>query len=454
MITDDQYQHWLRQPNEPRVLLAELEHSAGKEYVANHPYISHPGDSVPNQPYNDILSGVFDITSRLDALLAVGDLQLTDDSSISHWQEYLWRGYPVVLKLGAPDWSLDDFRIIARQTNGGVQEARRGRMVLSLYDASARLDKSIERPEINGKDRPEPLILGDVFGVPAIRTDTQSLNYIVSWLPITSVIVRDGNGPVMSHSPDYPSGQFVTQSYTPRSISCEVKEPHNTAALVFQWVADRYGLTLMPVSVPDYKLGLYYDGEVTGRQILDDVCRSIGAHWSITLQGELQVRQLTLPGPADFELYADDIAQDQVALIRTEEPWRELRFNFSRNHTPLSEVAGSVNDNDPAMAERLRQDWLTETRTHNLPDYPLAPEQSLDTVIADRADAVTESTRRMSIRAERHEVWELEVFIVWSGDIVGSAVHINHSRLTGRIGRVISARMSPTQDKTVLEVWY
>lgn len=452
MITDDQYQYWLRQPGAQRVLLAELEHSSGKECIANRPYISNPDDSQPNQPYNDLLSGAFDITSRLDALLALGDLELIDDGSISHWTERLWRGYSVVLKLGAPDWSLDDFRVIARQVNGGVQESRRGRLVFGLYDASAQLDKLIERPKID--ERPVPLILGDVFGAPAVRIDAQSLIYRASWLPITSVVVRDGHGPVMSHTPDYPNGQFTAQSYTPRSISCEVKEPHNTAALVFQWVADHYSLTLLPVSVPDYTLGLRYDGDVSGRQILDDVCRAIGAHWSITLQGELSIRQLALPVQADLEFYADDIVQDQIALIRTEEPWRELAFNFAQNYAPLSEVAGSINDSDPALAERLRKQWQTETLTHNLSDYPLAPEQSLDTAITKRSDAVSECQRRMNMRAKRREVWELEVFMVWSGDIIGSAVHINYSRLTGRIGLVISARMSPAQDKAVLEVWY
>lgn len=452
MITDEEYSRWLRRPNVRRILLVNMEHSNGAEYLADRPYISQPEDSLPNQPYNDLLSGVFDITSRLDAALSLGGLELVDDGSLSTWVNYYWRGYPVEFRLGDPEWNWDDFRIIAKQVNAGIQESRRGKLVFGLYDASAQLDKPIERPIIN--EQPVPLVLGEVFGAPAVRLNTQALAYQVSWLPVTSVVVRDGTGPVISHNSDYSNGQVTLSAYTPRTIACEIKEPHNTAALILQWVADQYGIDLVPVSLPDYTLGLRYDGDVSGRQILDDVCQAIGANWSISLQGELVIKRLSLPDQVDFQLFADDIVQDKIALIRTEEPWKQLKLNFARNYTPMSEVAGSIHDTSPILAERLRNEWQAETQQLSLPDYPLAPEKILDTAIVNRNDALTEITRRMTIRNIRREVWEVEVFMVWRGDIVGSSVQIHHPRLAGRTGRIISARMSPTQDKTVLEVWY
>lgn len=456
MISHDDYQLWLRNPSVQRVLLAELHHSEGVEYVANRPFISRPTDSLPNQPFNDLLSGAFDITVGLDARLSAGDIELVDDGSITPWAAYLWRGFPVVLKLGDPSWVYDDFRVIARQVNDGVQESRSGRLVLGVYDASLKLGKPLteNRPEIDKK--PVTLVLGSVFGAGADRIDTQTLTYRCSWLPVTSLVVRDGNGPVMIHDSDYANGQFITDAYTPRAISCEIEEAHNNAASIIQWVADQYSLTLEPLDLPDYTLGLRYESEVSGQQILDDVCSAIGAHWFINLAGKLQVMRLTLPISADLTLYADDIERDKIALIRTEEPWPSLTINYAQNYSPLSEVAGSINDSDSELAERLRQQWRVENQDQSQPleNYPLAFKQSIDTALVMPSDVATECERRLALRSVRREVWELEVFMVWTGDIVGKAVAIEHPRLQGRLGRIISARMSPTQDKTILEVWF
>ncbi len=453
MITDNQYRDWLSRADASRVLLVELYHSNGVEYVANKPFISTPSDSLPNQPFNDLLSGVFDVTNRLDAQPAIGDIELVDDGKITHWADYLWRGYPVVLKLGDPSWQYDDFRTVANQLNAGVQTLRRGKLILGIYDSTAQLDKPINnRPEIDGQ--PFPLILGQVFGAPATQVSTTSLEYRVSWLPIQSLVVRDGNGPIVGHSSDYSNGQFTLNNYTPRSIACEVVEQHNTAQSIIQWVADQYNLLLAPLSLPNSQLGLRYEGDVTGRQILDDVCRAIGAHWAVNLAGKLDVKRLTLPVTADLSFTSDDIVRDQVSLIRTEEPWRSLKINYSKNHSPLSEVAGSINSSSPTLEKRLREEWLSVSQSQALPSYPLAPEQTLDTHLVKKGQVSTECSRRLALRSERREVWELEVFMVWSGDVVGKAVAINHPRLAGRLGRVISARLSPLQDRAVLEVWY
>ncbi len=454
MISDVEYQQWLRSASARRVLLVELSHSAGTEYVSNRPYISRPGDSLPNQPFDDLLAGVFDVTSRIDSALSLGDIELVDDGSLGAWRDYLWRGYPVVMRLGDAAWSYDDFRVIASQVNGGLRSISRGRLVMGIYDAAAALEVPLTtgRPEINGQ--PVPLVLGQVFGAQATRIDSQALNYRCSWLSVASLVVRDGNGPVMSHTADYANGGFALSAYTPRTVLCGVQEQHDTAQSIVEWVAGQYGLSLAAMSLPGYRLGLRYEGEVTGRQILDDVCAAIGGHWSVNLAGQLQVQVMTLPVSADFTLTADDIVRDQIRLIRADEPWKSLELKYSRNHSPLSEVAGSINDSDPGLADRLREEWLSESVSQVLSGYPLAPDESRESVLVNAADAQSEAARRMAMRSERREVWELEVFMVWVGDIVGQSVSVDHPSLSGRIGRVISARMAPTRDRVTLEVWY
>ncbi|WP_028303472.1 hypothetical protein [Oceanospirillum maris] len=451
-IADQQYQQWLSQPNQPRVVLAELEHSAGTEYVSSRPYISQPTDSAPNRIYDDLLQGELEISARLDSQLELGALDLVDDGSITHWVNRRWRGYTVVLKLGDPSWSLDDFRIIARQINSGILDARRGKIQLGIYDAAAQLQQEIQRPELPS-GQPVPLILGRVFCAPATRISTSTLTYRVSWLPVTSLVVRDGNGPVISHTADYSSGQFVASSYSPRTLMCEVVEPHQTPLQIVHWVADQYSIPLASgLNLPGYTLGLRYDGAVTGAQVLDDVCTAIGGHWKINALGELTVSVFELPGAEpDLIIDADDIEFGQIALTETQEPLKTLTLNYARNHNLISEVAGSITATD---AERLMSEWLAVSGSNSAADYPLAPDQSLDTALQTQAHALTERNRRLQIKSTRHDVYRITVLRPGLQDIVGQVVRMDHPRTAGRIGRVISSRSNPLRDKTELEIWY
>jgi len=453
-LTDAQYAAWLQSPSARRVLLAEMHHASGVEYVASQPYVSGPNDNDPNRIYNDLLRGAVDITTRLDGRPELGELNLVDDGGISHWVGYQWRGHPLVLRLGSPDWPLDDFRVLARQSMAGVLGAQRGEVRLGVYDASSQLDRPVARATLPD-GQPVPLVLGQVLGAEAVRVDTETLTYRVSQLPVDNLVVRDGNGPVLNHTADYANGQFVASAYTPRTIRCEVTEAHSTPTQIIQWVADQYGLSLDPaMTLPTYTLGLRYGSEVSGRQILDDVCNAISAHWSINLLGELTVQRLTQPTEADQVLDADDIEFGGIALTDTQEPLASLTLRYAQNHSPLDEVAGSINDADPDLADRLRTAWLAETSSNAVGQYPLAPDQTLDTALTDGADVTTELQHRLSIRSVRRDVWELRAFLPADTSLTGKAVSVNHPRLVGRLGRIISTRLSPIREQLTLEVWY
>ncbi|MAD43589.1 MAG: hypothetical protein CMH98_01170 [Oceanospirillaceae bacterium] len=458
-ISESKYEAWLNRSNSERVVLVELYYSGGIEYIANRPYISKPGDSLPNQPFNDVLQSVSDVTTRIDGQLELGDIELVDDGSLSDWVDRKWRGHAVILRLGDASWSYDDFRIIARQINGGLSSYRRGQIVFDIYDQTALLDKPIQRPVLSATDdRPQPLILGQVIGALATQISTQSLLYKFSWLPVTSLVVRDGNGPEMSHTPDLVNGQFTLGAYTPRNVICDVTEPHATAISIINWVADHYGITVASgISLPSYTIGLRYDGEVSGRQILDDVCRSIGAKWQINLVGELAVQLLTVPDqaqPADVQIYADDIELDGIELTQTDEPLKSLAVNYARNYSPLSEVAGSINDADPVLADRLRKEWEVVKSEQSLAAYPLAIDQTIETNLVNKVDAEAERDRRLQIRGQRRDTWSLTAFITSTKAIVGASVEVHHPYVAGRIGRIISTRMSPISDRIEMEVWY
>lgn len=456
MISDLDYQKWLLSPTAKRVLLVELQHSEGWEYVANLPFISRPTDASPNRAYRDLIADVSNISQRIDAQLSMGDITLINDGSIDDWEDKLWRGWQVIFKFGDASWPLDDFRVLAKQVNAGLQSSTRGEIRLGIYDSTATLDKPIAREKI-ADDKLAPLILGRALGVTPVRLSSSELTYRVSHLPTQSLIVRDGNGPALSvASTDHAAGKFTLNSYTPRELWCEVECAYSTPLAVIQWVAQQYGFTVkVGLQLPNYSLGLHYADEVTGRQILDDVCVSIGGYWMINLLGEIDVEILSeASAAADIELIADDIEFGRINLIRPEEPVKKVVLNYAQNHRPLTEVAGSVEDASAVTAERLRTAWHTKDGENNTAKYPLADTVEIETVLREPQHAQTELNRRLNLRSKRRNVWELGVFMQPDTDVVGKTIRVHHPKIQNQTGRIISQSLSPTRDSATLEVWY
>lgn len=450
-MTDSDYQAWLSELGAERVLLAEMEYEGGTEYLASAPYVTRPTDADPNRVYDDLLAEAIDIETRIDGLIRFGEISLIDDGEIASWVNRAWQGHPIRLYLGDPAWSRDDFRLHARGINGGITEARRGVLVFEMRDQSATLDEPIDTGSLPDDGGPVPLLLGQCYNVPAVRVDTQTLTYRVSYLPLTSVTPKDSGNPV-PHTDDLANGQFVLDNATQAQLTADAVQADTTPAAIVGWVAAQYGLTVASTSLPAYVVGLYYSGEVTGRQILDDLTRGLGAYWYLDELGELVVRQHVAPsGPADITLTSDDIADDGIALVETQAPWSELTLRFARNYQPLSQVAGVVEDTDPIEAEKLKREWRESEASQALTGYPLAETAERDSPIQGSVDAATERDRLLALRSVRRDVWEIEAFLVVAE--VGQTIAIDHPRLDGEIGRIISVSRSPTRGTMTLEIW-
>lgn len=114
-------------------------------------------------------------------------------------------------------------------------------------------------------------------------------------------------------------------------------------------------------------------------------------------------------------------------------------------------MAGSI---DAATSERLKSEWLAVSGSNPVADYPLAPDQTLETALQLQTHAAVERNRRLALKAQRHDVFELRVLRAGLHDVVGKTLAVDHPRLAGRLGRIISARSAPLRDQVTLEVWY
>ncbi|OWV29441.1 hypothetical protein [Halomonas campaniensis] len=448
-ISDGQYLAWLAKTNVDRLLLAELHHAGGVEYVATGPFMSLPSDADPNRPYIACIKKAVDITTRTDGNTTFGEITLTGDQLAADWHSFKWHGHPIKLYLGAPDWARDDFRLLAQGRNGGPQEARRGALTLRMDDESSVLDEVIDTGQLPNDAGPVPLALGSVYNAPLTRIDTQTLTYRGSYLPVTSIAAK-ANGAMLTHSTDTAAGT-VTLNAQYGDITGDIEEPHNTPQKIVEWVAAHYGITIGDIDLPPYRVGLFYTGEVTGRQILNAVKEGLGAYWYLNELNELVMRQHKAPTTADVTIVRDDIFYGKLVLSDTEQPWRSLTLRWGRNYSPLSNVAASLDEDSPAEATRLRTEWRESYASQDVSDYPMAERITRDSIIQDEADAITERNRLLSLRSVQRNTWSIEARFppVFAGQVAA----VDHGRLQGKLGRLINVSRSPTKAVTSLGLW-
>ncbi|WP_404463097.1 hypothetical protein LG331_09975 [Vreelandella aquamarina] len=446
-MTDPEYENWLADTSATRVVLCELDYAGGTRYVANFPFISLPTDTHPNRIYDDLLQEAVDIDTRIDGLVGFGELTLIDDGELLSWSSDAWRGHGIRIYLGGPDWPLDDYRLHAVGINGGIMSASRGEITFEMVDQSALLDDVIDTGELPADAGPIPLALGSVFNAPAYLLTPSPYEFKASFLPCTALSPKDNGNPV-GHTDNLPNGSFVLSAPVSGTLTVDIEEQHNTPALIAQWVADHYGITVADIDMPAYTVGLYYNNEVTGREILDELCDGLGAYWYLDQLGGLVVRQRSVPTEPEITLFEDDINRDQIALSQTQPPWSSLTLRFGRNYEPLSSVAGVI---DPELAAILQREWSEVRGTQSLPDYPLAEQMVRDTCISSATDAATERDRLLLQRSVRRDIYTIEAFMPIVE--VAQAIEVDHPRMAGKIGSVISVSRSPTSGTTEIGVW-
>lgn len=451
MITDAEYEFWLSDLDAQRVLLAELSHADGVEYVATAPYISMPTDTDPNRPYDDCLDDAIDISTRIDGLIGFGEIAMVDDGSLSGWVPLKWRGHPIRLYLGAPDWSRDDFRVLAIGVNGGIIPGRYGELRFRMNDQSAALSEPIDTGQLPNDGGPVPLALGSVYNAPAYLLQPEPYEWKASFLPVDSLAPKTNGNSDLAFTPNLSNGSFVLGAgVSNATLTVDIEEQNNTPLKIAQWVAAQYGIQISQIDMPDYTVGLYYNRQISGQQILNDLCRGLGAYWFLDATGELVMRQHKAPELPQATLVADDVVDYSINLAKTEQPWQSVTLRWRRNYQTLNNVAGVVPDEEAA---RLTREWSENKSDQPVSGYPLAEKITRDTCIQDHTDVIAEASRLLALHNVRRDTYTVEAFLPPVN--VGMTIAIDTPPMNNRACRLISVSRSPTRrgGSTSLEVW-
>lgn len=201
-------------------------------------------------------------------------------------------------------------------------------------------------------------------------------------------------------------------------------------------------------------------------QVLDDLCRSIGAWWMPDRDGRFRVGRLEAPdaGAAVATLEAWQVLdRGGVEILAGRDKgaglpvWR-VRAGYGRNFTLMreSEVAGGVSLERKAwLAEELRQAVAEDQAVRDL--HPLAAELEVQTLLLDRADAEAEAARLLALHGVGRDHVELRLPAAVAATIdLAQVVIVKLPRFgwqAGKAFRVLGLVEDLEHDGAVLELW-
>lgn len=450
---------WLNTDSDAsRIFIIEMQHSEGWVDFGNYPYVSKPGDTTPNRPYDDSILDVADIESRIDGALTVGETSIAHGGEYDYLLVYKWRGYEMLAFLGEPGWSRDDFRPFYRAINGGLSRVEPGEIAWETLDSKAVMAVPLLETFLTD-GRPVPLAIGKPFNITPILLDDPTHEYQAHDGAVVSMAVRE-SGAVVAATVDTGAGTFTLGARPQGSIGVDPVTPITTVAQIFAWACSREGVDLdgdTTAALPAYELGLFYDSQTELGIMLDQVVGSIGGYWDRTLLGEVAVYQLDEPSAVpDFVLRDGDIIE--VRYLGEDPPIKTLTMNYRPNYSPVAResLLGSVIDDFPALTEDLINRSRTVSYTNTLVGHPGAPDLTIDTNLIDDTDALSEVTRRALLRSVTRQRWEFECFLTAAKarlGLTGRFFKDSQGWSGGRDAVVVAIKPDPVGNRITLEVW-
>lgn len=137
--TPEEYQDWLydMSRNAARIMLVDLEHSAGTVTLGSLPWLSDTW-----VPYDDFFVRPPEIVSALDAFDSVGDIVAINPDTSVDWQSLDFRGYPCRWYFGDVEWPKQGFRQIASTIIDGCHSVAERQFKFTLRDGGHHLRRT------------------------------------------------------------------------------------------------------------------------------------------------------------------------------------------------------------------------------------------------------------------------------------------------------------------------
>jgi len=424
-----------------------------------------------------------------------GVIEIINVGGFDEWLGYIYDGRAATVKVGYDGDDYTDFETLFTGVCGEI-EYQRNLIRIPIFDKQDRLDKLIQENHYAGtggnegdedlEGKPKPVLMGECLNVTAIYVDRTSYVFQVHDGAINAIDAVYDQGKLLTLTTDYTvdlsNGRFTLTAAPAGVVTADVKGSATGAAyvssvadIVERIVKDYGGFVsgeLDTVSFADLntansaKIGFYT--ATTERNILDvldEVCLSIGAFYTVTRTGKFRVARFEAPaGAADKSFEETDLILNQ--MVRDSGgaiTWRQRvqygiawTVQYADNLDPAATDAhksfiaepyrvASVEDTD------IKEDGVGKSGFINAVDL-----EPLQTLLVEEADAATEAARLLTLYRTRRDRFLAPVKTSAFDTELGDVVEITHSRfgLSGsKKFTVVGMDERAAENQIDLELW-
>jgi hypothetical protein len=345
------------------------------------------------------------------------------------------------------------------------------------------------------KGKPKPILYGAVFNAEPVLVNTSRLIYQINDGAIRDVMAVYDAGALLGHGDDYAdeaamlateptsgtfrvwkAGGYFRLGATPYGqVTCDAVEgttpADRTAAQIFSRViTERADRDISEISSADVTaldaaqratIGLYVKDETRVATVLDRITQSVGAWWSTDTDGLIRIKRLDAPSgsPAMVLTASNLIDLARVPLSDGGLPNYRVTVRCVPNLTvQTSGLVGQVTSARRARLAQPYQDGVAEDLAVKTA-YLLAPDRTVDTLIACRSRGEEEADRLLAlyqVKRDRFEVTVIADAAMLAAIDLGVVASITYPRYgldAGKLFRVLGYQLDPTAGTASLTLW-
>ncbi|GAA5231744.1 hypothetical protein FOZ76_14470 [Verticiella sediminum] len=421
MITDAQFDRWLRTSGVPRCVLVELPGDT-PIYLSSRAYVTAPDDQVaPNRAYRAILQGGASFSESLSedgaqARMSAGDIEI--DNTGGHADDLLsvvWQDRRIEVYIGDVSWPRADYRLALAGVVARLQPRNARTLNLVLRDVLERLNNPANDGTLGvgpNAEQPMPLCMGECHNVTPRVEDTAGEQVRVHSRPIERIIELRDRGVPADATADLTNARATVAKQPDGLLTMSVQGDksggvyRNTVGPLVELLATSYGPEAERLGAGEIDranfdafaaahpqpVGLYSAERITVRDAVQRLAASVGAQVAASRTGQLRLLKADPPPPTATAglrvIRPGDYLDGSLRLAGFRGRVDGVTLGYCRNWTPGQEIAEIV----PARyRDRYAQEWLTVT----VGDASRAGEQ-IDTLLLKQSDALTEGQRRLA----------------------------------------------------------
>ena len=480
-VSDSEYRAWLATEDKDPVVLVEVGYydpvaaAAKTAYWSDAGYIDPFDVDAPN--YLPLILSEIVIKESLQSSVP-DDIEIfVEDQAMHDWRIV---GYDVKIFYGDRSWPRADFVQEAATKTDNVSSKSASMLQLSFSDLGDYYFDQLVNGNGLGLAAGLPFVFGRVFNVEPLRFASDKFVFYTpatisdvetardNGVPVTitnSHFIADGTGDGLRIEITLavaPAGRVTFDiRYGTRQYGFDTSDMEFLLGQMNSYIQIPIPLGSTVASVPAYDIGYIFYQYGTVKEMLTQMCDSMGLNPRINKTGALDLIRIDDAGTPtrvarDANLLGNNDAGIRLELIATEPPYKQLELGYRKNWTVqgTDTLAGSVSAANQILYSR-EYTYVKNTRT--LTGYPLVKNQKFDTLLALEADASAEATRRWELRDVERRIYKISdgdgTFLA---DDIGDTITLVSSDYgfdAGTNAVVIANSKNLTRQRCQVEVW-